>query len=130
MDRKKILIAEDAETMRETLSFLLANRGYEVAKASNGREALKLAKTFSPDLIVLGAELPEISGYDVYRYLKMDPSSQQIPVLLLVAFTETCDAPTRTLPSSEFLFSKPFTAHDFLQRVQKLLSEAPEPARP
>ncbi len=129
-DRKRVLIAEDAEKTRETLSFLLANRGYEVAKASNGREVLKLARTFSPDLIVLGAELPEISGYDVYRYLKLDPSSQLTPVLLLVAFTETFDAPTRTLPSAEFLFSKPFTAHDFLQRVRKLLSEAPEPAQP
>lgn len=129
-ERKRVLVAEEAKTTREMLLFLLANRGYEVIEASNGRDALDKAKTLAPDLVVLGAELSELSGYDLYSILKARRASAHMPILLLVAFSDALSAPTRTLPDPEFLLSKPFTAHEFLQRVGKVLSESSEPVRP
>ena len=128
-DRKKVLVAEEAKSTREMLTFLLANRGYEVIEATTGREVLEIVKTFTPDLVVLGADLSDVSGYDVFGILKARPASRQIPVLLLVAFTDAFSAPTRTLPDPEFLLSKPFTAHDFLQRAGKILADTAEPAQ-
>lgn len=123
-DRKRVLIAEETKT-REMLSFLLANRGYEVSTASNGKEALDSARAFAPDLVVLGADLADLSGYDVYSVLRSRRASANLPILLLVSFTDSVAAPTRTLPNPEFLISKPFTAHDFLQRVGKVLAGSP-----
>ena len=129
MKRKRVLVVEEGKSTRDMLSFLLANRGYEVSETSSGREALELAISQGPDLVVLAADLSDVSGYDVYRILKGRRASACVPVLLLVAFTDSISAPTRSLPDPEFLLSKPFTAHDFLQRAGKLLSETPEPAR-
>jgi CheY-like chemotaxis protein len=129
-DRKLVLIAETAKTTLDMLSFLLSNRGYDIAQASTGRDALEFVKTYHPDLVVLGGELPEVTGYDVYRLLKLHPSTRHVPVLLLVAATDEIEAPTRTLPDPECLLSKPFTAHDFLERTLRVLALAPSPAPP
>jgi len=107
------------------VAFLLANRGYDVTEVSNGREALDTVQTLSPDLVVLSADLSDVSGYDVYSRLRSRRESARLPILLLVAFTDSVAAPTRTLPTPECLISKPFTAHDFLQRVGKVLSGVP-----
>ncbi len=128
-DRKRVLVVEETKTTRDMLCFLLSNRGYDVLEAATGKEALHLVPAFLPDLVVLSADLLDLSGYDVYGILKRRPATSLIPILLLVAFTEMLNAPTRTLPNPEYLLSKPFTAHDFLQRTGKLLSVAPEPAR-
>jgi CheY-like chemotaxis protein len=120
--RKLVLVAEDVQSTREVLSFLLSNRGYQVVEAVDGIEALEKARALLPALVLLDSELPGMSGYDVYRELKRDPAVRGIPVLFLVADTDLFNLPTRTIPPAEFLISKPFSAHDLLQRVGKLLS--------
>jgi CheY-like chemotaxis protein len=65
--------------------------------------------------------LPGISGYDVYIQLKEDADLKRIPVLFLVADTETFDIPTRSVPPAQFLIRKPFKAHDLADRVAKAL---------
>ena len=129
-DPKRVLVAEETKTTREMVTFLLANRGYEVTEVSSGKAALDSVAALSPDLVVLSADLSDLSGYDVFSRLRSRRESARLPILLLVAFTDTVSAPTRTLPSPEFLISKPFTAHDFLQRVGKVFSALPEPSRP
>src|SRR5262245_40293479 len=114
---KRILIAEDAQVTRDTLSFLLTNRGYDVVECADGHDALAKARKFLPEAILLDSDLPEMSGYDVFRALKMDPACKQIPILFLVADPEAEDLMTKSVPAAEFLVSKPFTAHDLIQRV-------------
>jgi CheY-like chemotaxis protein len=118
---KTVLIAGDPGATRNALCFLLANRGYDVVQASDGREAVEQIRRRHPDLAILEAELSERSGYGVYRLLQEDPETRDIPVLLLVADTAAFSMPTRTLPPVEQLVSIPFTAHDLLQRVGRLL---------
>jgi DNA-binding response OmpR family regulator len=117
---KKILVAEDVRATREVVAFLLSNRGFQVLQADNGGDALRMAREERPDLMILDAEMPEKSGYQVYRELQSDEACRSLPVLLLVAKTDAVDV-TRGIPPADRLVAKPFTAHDLLNRIQKLL---------
>ena len=119
---KTVLIAEDAKATREVLTFLFSSRGYTVVEAVTGTVALEKAKAVHPDAIILDSEMPEMSGYDVYRALKEEPSCKGIPVFVLVADTEMFDIPTRSIPPVQYLITKPFRAHDLVQKVEKSLS--------
>ncbi len=117
---KKILVAEDVRATREVVAFLLSNRGFQVLQAGNGGDALRMAREQHPDLMILDAEMPEKSGYQVYRELQSDESCRALPVLLLVAKSDAIDV-TRCVPPAERLVTKPFTAHDLINRIQKVL---------
>jgi CheY-like chemotaxis protein len=119
---KRILIAEDTQVTRDTLSFILSNRGYDVVQSADGTDALAKARTLLPDAILLDSDLPELSGYDVFRALKQDPVCRRIPILFLVADVDAGELMTRSVPPAEFLVAKPFTAHDLIQRVAKALA--------
>ena len=120
---KRILVAEDAQVTRDTLSFLLSNRGYEVVEAEDGRDALERTRRLLPDAILLDSDLPKMSGYDVFRALKMDPSTRHIPILFLVAGGDAEELMTKSVPAAECLVSKPFTAHDLIQRVTWIVEQ-------
>ena len=117
---KTILVAEDTRTTRDVVSFLLSSRGYEVLEAVNGVDALQIMRSRPPDLVILDAEMPEKSGYDVFRDMKYDDRCKNIPILFMVANTDVIDV-TKSVPAAEFLVAKPFTAHDLLQRVSQVL---------
>jgi CheY-like chemotaxis protein len=117
---KKILVAEDARATRQVVSFLLANRGFEVIEATDGNEALRKVRSERPDLLILDSDMPEKSGYQVYQALKMDQECCRMPVLFMVTKDDVVDL-TKSVPPAECLVAKPFTAHDLLQRVQKAL---------
>ena len=121
---KRILVAEDAQVTRDTLSFLLTNRGYDVVESADGKDALTKARKLQPDAILLDSDLPEMSGYDVFRALKTDPACSRIPIVFLVAGDGAGDLMTKSVPAAEFLVSKPFTAHDLIQRVMQVLEGA------
>jgi CheY-like chemotaxis protein len=126
---KRILVAEDGQVTRNTLTFLLTNRGYEVIASSDGRDALAKVRELRPDAVLLDSDLPEMSGYDVFRALKLDPSCKGIPIVFMVARSDADELMTRSVPAAEFLVSKPFTAHDLLRHVTLALEKSPLPTR-
>jgi CheY-like chemotaxis protein len=120
---KTILVAEDGRATREMIALLLSNHGYTVVEAADGAIALAQIKSLRPDLVILDSEMPTISGYDVFRQVKHDPDLKNIPILFLVADTKAFDIPsTRIIPPAPYLISKPFKAHDLLERVAKFLA--------
>ena len=121
---QRILVAEDVRVTREALAILLRNRGYDVVESGDGRDALAKAREMLPDAILLDSDLPEMSGYDVFRSLKLDPACKEIPIVFLVADVVAEEMMTKSVPAAEFLVTKPFTAHDLLQRVTKVLGRA------
>jgi CheY-like chemotaxis protein len=82
---KKILIADDKPTGRELVRTVLENSGYTVIEASDGPEALRLARESSPDLIILDLHMPEIDGFGVIQELRRDTNFAVTPVVALTA---------------------------------------------
>ena len=81
MDRRQILVVDDYAGARYLRSRILMDAGYEVVEAENGEDALRLAATVLPSLILLDVNLPDISGTEVCTRLKRDPLTAGIPVI-------------------------------------------------
>jgi CheY-like chemotaxis protein len=81
MDKRPILIVDDYAGAQYLRSRILSEAGYEVIEASTGEEALRMVAAMRPSLVLLDVNLPDISGPDVCRRLKADPTTAQIPVI-------------------------------------------------
>ncbi len=79
----KVLVVDDVPDNVELLAFALEDQGFEVLRASNGIEALEVAASSKPDVIMLDVVMPGIDGIDVCRRLKADPKLEPIPVIMV-----------------------------------------------
>jgi CheY-like chemotaxis protein len=84
----KILLVEDSRAIRLENERVLIEAGYEVICAEDGQSALQLARGQQPDLILLDLMLPKVSGLEVLEFLKSNPGTTQIPVVVLSALYE------------------------------------------
>jgi putative two-component system response regulator len=116
-----ILICEDEEPLRELVRAALGD-SYRFHEAVDGREALDLARSLQPDLLVLDVMLPGTSGLDVLATLRDDPVTGSIPVVVITAWThaqqEVLDA------GAQRFVSKPFDPDDLKRIVDELLGVA------
>ena len=78
-----ILVVDDDTPIRSLLNQELSDAGYHVKEAANGKEALDMVRISKPDLIILDVMMPEINGFDVAAVLKNDPSTMDIPIIIL-----------------------------------------------
>lgn len=118
MLNRRILIAEDDETLAITLRYTLQKRGYQVTLAHDGREALKSARTIQPDLVVLDLMLPQIGGHDVCRYLR---KWTDIPILMLTALGQEEDIIAGLDAGADDYVTKPFSMRTLQARIKALL---------
>ena|SRR5690349_19490184 len=81
MAKRQVLIVDDYPGARYLRSRILSDAGYEVLEASTGTEAIQIATTAKPALILLDVNLPDISGVDVCAQLKRDPDTSAIPII-------------------------------------------------
>ena len=81
----KILLVEDNAMNRDMLSRRLARKGYEVAIAIDGQQGIEMARSETPDLILMDMSLPVVDGWEATRQLKSAPETQSIPVIALTA---------------------------------------------
>ena len=86
-----VLIVEDEPAQREVLAYNLEAEGFRVSTAGNGEDALMLVDEVSPDIIVLDWMMPNVSGIEVCRRLKMRPETRGIPIIMLSARSEEVD---------------------------------------
>jgi CheY-like chemotaxis protein len=84
----KILLVEDSKFLRMATDRALTTAGYEVISASDGEQALRLAREHLPALILLDVMLPKMTGPDVMRILKNDPATAAIPVMMLTGLSQ------------------------------------------
>jgi DNA-binding response OmpR family regulator len=122
MGKKKILVVDDAEQVRQILSFVLTGKGYDVTQASDGNQALLRVEEETPDLIILDAMMPGRTGFDVAGILKGDARTRPIPIVMLTALPA---ASAEDSASDEYV-SKPFQLKDLLARVEHHLAGAAE----
>lgn len=115
----KILVVDDEPAMREGLADNLIFEGYQVEQAEDGHVALQKLKQQSYDLIVLDVMMPEISGFDVCKKLRMEGNS--VPVILLTAKGEEIDRVLGLELGADDYITKPFSLRELLARVKAVL---------
>ena len=124
----KILIADDEPHIVTALEFLLEQRGYEVAVARNGDEALALVEAGAPDLVLLDVMMPLRSGYEVCREIRARPNLAAVRVVMLSAKGGEADVRRGLEAGADLYITKPFSNRELLDKVAGLLS-AQRPAR-
>ena len=121
MAKQEILAVDDEEDILELLRFNLAKEGFAVVCAASGEEALKAALSQRPDLILLDLLLPAMDGLEVARRLKSNPSTQEIPVIMVTAKGEEADIVTGLEFGAEDYITKPFSRKVLIARVRAVL---------
>ena len=116
-----VLVADDEEDIRALVAFRLERAGYEVITAADGEEALTLATTRLPDLVVLDMMMPKATGLEVTRSLRELDETKEIPVILLTARAQEADVARGFEAGADDYVKKPFSPQDLQLRVQALL---------
>jgi two-component system, cell cycle response regulator DivK len=119
---KTVLIVEDNELNMKLFHDLLEAHGYEVVGTRSGMEALELARSYRPDLILMDIQLPEVSGLEVTKWIKADPELHQIPVVAVTAFAMNGDEERIRQGGCEAYLSKPISIAKFMETVRHFLS--------
>ena len=122
---KKILIADDEPDIIEILKFVLEGAGYECITAADGEEGLKLARTVSPDLIILDVMMPKMNGYKICRLLKFDSKYRDIPIIMLTARSQEKDRSIGGETGADEYITKPFDIEYVLEKVKSCLVARP-----
>jgi CheY-like chemotaxis protein len=121
---KTILIADDEEDARTIICMRLAkDRDVHIVEATNGREALALAKEQHPDLVVLDWTMPGMSGLEVLQAFRGDPAMVDIPVIMMTGRDDPSErAQVRALRVSAYIV-KPFDPAELMAKIQAALAE-------
>ncbi len=116
-----VLVVEDEPSQREVLAYNLEAEGFAVAQAENGEEALILVEEVAPDIIVLDWMLPNVSGIEVCRRLKMRAETRGVPVIMLSARSEEVDKVRGLETGADDYMVKPYSMVELLARVRAQL---------
>ena len=121
MKKPRILVVDDEEDIRDILKTILTEEGCEVIEASDGNEALKMAKTKAPDLIVLDYNIPYIDGREVCSRLKKDILLRHLPILMLTGRGEVMDKVKGINAGADDYVVKPFEPAELLARIRMII---------
>jgi two-component system phosphate regulon response regulator PhoB len=121
MAKEKILVVDDEEDILELLKYNLLREGYNVSCAASGEEALRLAQSEIPDLLVLDLMLPGIDGLEVTKILKNDSRTRDIPIVMLTAKGEEADIVAGLELGADDYITKPFSPRVLVARVRAVL---------
>jgi two-component system cell cycle response regulator DivK len=127
---KTILIAEDNPTNRELLRELLEIRGYTVAEACDGREALAMVEQTPPDMVLLDIGMPLLDGYAVVRRLRENPRFTSLPVVAVTAYAMQGDREKIMNSGFDGYLSKPVNSGSLVQELGRLLANPNTPSVP
>jgi two-component system phosphate regulon response regulator PhoB len=116
-----ILIVEDEADLQQVLAYNLRQAGHDVLTASSGEAALAIIRQRPPDLVVLDLMLPGVTGIEVCRVIKSDPSTRQVAVLILTAKGAEIDRVVGFELGADDYVVKPFSVRELALRVQAIL---------
>jgi two-component system, OmpR family, phosphate regulon response regulator PhoB len=119
-----ILVAEDEKQIADMIAFKLSNGGHQILRAPDGDEALAQAGREHPDLILLDAMLPGLSGFEVLRRLKSDPALRSIPVIMVTAKGHERDVLAGLRGGAVDYVVKPFSLKELSARVELALDRS------
>ncbi|MEX0794760.1 MAG: response regulator [Pirellulaceae bacterium] len=117
----KILIADDNQSNVELLEAYLADVQCETEVAVNGQDTLDKVAQFHPDLILLDVMMPKLSGFEVCKKLKDEPTTRNIMILMVTALNELGDIERAVEAGTDDFLSKPVNRIELMKRVQNML---------
>ncbi|NLH16648.1 MAG: response regulator [Phycisphaerae bacterium] len=121
MSQELIMVVDDEQNILELVRYNLVRRGYRVLLAETGEAALVVGANDLPDLILLDLMLPGIDGLDVCRYLKADPRTQHIPIVLVTARGQEEDIALGMEMGADDYITKPFSPKVLISRIRAAL---------
>ena len=124
MEKKKVMIVDDEESLVELVKVLLEKEGFEVITAYSGKECLEKLKKVRPDLILLDLMMPEMSGREVLEKIRENPETKDLKVAFLTVahLSEIGKKVCERLNVCEYI-SKPFNNKDLVNKVKNLVGE-------
>jgi two-component system cell cycle response regulator DivK len=120
----KVLLVEDNEMNRDMLSRRLTRNGFDVVMAVDGQEAVTMAGSESPDIILMDMSLPVIDGWEATRRVKADPATQKIPVIALTAHAMAEDEKKARDAGCDDFDTKPVDIQRLVGKINALLGNA------
>ena len=118
----KILIAEDERDIRDLITFTLRFANYDVVAASNGEEAVTLARQEVPDLILMDVRMPRMTGYEACTAIKAEPNLKDIPIIFLSAKGQDSEIQAGLQAGAVEYLLKPFAPDQLTARIQAILA--------
>ena len=115
--RRRVLVVDDDAHIRDVVSFTIRRAGFEVLEAGDGREALDIAESGAPDLILLDILMPELEGLDVCRAIRR---TSNVPILFLSSKDRVVDRIIGLEAGGDDYMTKPFSPRELLARVQAM----------
>lgn len=116
-----VLIVDDSQTLRQMLTELLQHSGFRVVAATNGLEAKEHIQTQAPDLVITDLIMPGMNGYELCRWIKKEPTTQSIPVLICSTKSEEFDRYWGMKQGADAYITKPFHPVEMMKTVKQLL---------
>ena len=117
----KILLVEDNEMNRDMLSRRLIKKGYDLVMAMDGEQAIEVARSESPDLILMDISLPGLDGWEATRRLKAMPETQAVPIIALTAHAMAGDREKCLEAGCDDYDTKPVEFSRLLGKIQEFL---------
>ena len=117
-----VLVADDDADIRDLVAFKLEQAGLEVVAVGDGEAALEQARARQPELAVLDISMPGLSGIDVCRMLRADPTTSGIMIIMLTARVQEHDVEGGFSAGADDYVTKPFSPRELVSRIQALLS--------
>ena len=121
MPERTVLVVEDEETLQAALEYNLAKEGYRVITASQGEEAVEVARRVRPNLVLLDIMLPNLDGLEVCRILRREMT---VPIIILTAKDQEIDKVVGLEVGADDYITKPFSIREVLARVRAMLRRA------
>lgn len=121
-DTKTILVCDDDPLLIELMEFRLRAKGFEVAVARDGAEALQKADEVRPAAIVLDAMMPRVDGFEVLSRLKANTALADIPLIMLTARKSETDIVSALDKGADDYLVKPFIPDELMARLSRLLA--------
>ena len=121
--QKKILLVEDDDALASVYLARLEAEGFTVRRVPNGEEALTSALEFKPDLILLDAMMPKVSGFDVLDILRNTPETLNVRIIMLTALSQESDIQrAKALGVDEYLVKSQVVIADVIERIKANLN--------
>lgn len=118
---KPVLIVDDEPNILVAIEFLLAQKGYRVAQATNGPEALEKAEILQPDIVILDVMMPGMDGFAVARHIRENPRLDGVRIIFLTARGTQEDRFRGYETGGEVYLTKPFDNEELMATVQEVL---------